>query len=227
MKVILNQDIENLGEEGDICEVARGYARNYLIPRNMVLQFNDRNKAIIESRREAINARKEEKRKAAQSARERIESEEMVLTMPAGRNKKLFGSVTPQTIASELEKWGIYVEKKRIEIPENTIKTIGNFKVSVKLYEEEEATLSVAVKPTADSEAAKIDPEAPVEPEEKEAPADEAAAEETAAEDAATEEAVEEEATEEEAIEEEAAAEETASDESAEEADEEEEVEDK
>jgi large subunit ribosomal protein L9 len=239
MKVILNQDIENLGEEGDICEVARGYARNYLIPRNMVLQFNDRNKAIIESRREAINARKEEKRKAAQSARERIESEEMVLTMPAGRNKKLFGSVTPQTIASELEKWGIYVEKKRIEIPENTIKTIGNFKVSVKLYEEEEATLSVAVKPTADSEAAKIDPEAPVEPEEKEEPAEEAAAEETAAEDAATEEAVEEEATEEEAIEEEAAAEETASDESAEEAapkteetpaeeaDEEEEVEDK
>ena len=222
MKVILNQDIENLGEEGDICEVARGYARNYLIPRNMVLQFNDRNKAIIESRREAINARKEEKRKAAQSARERIESEEMVLTMPAGRNKKLFGSVTPQTIASELEKWGIYVEKKRIEIPENTIKTIGNFKVSVKLYEEEEATLSVAVKPTADSEAAKIDPEAPVEPEEKEEPAEEAAeeatAEETAAEEAATEEAVEGEATEEEATEEEAVAEETASDESAEEA---------
>lgn len=165
MKVILNQDIENLGEEGDVCEVARGYARNFLIPRNMVLQYNDRNQAIIDSRREEINARKEEKRKAAMGAKERIESEEMVLTMPAGRNKKLFGSVNAQTIATELEKWGIYVEKKRIEIPETTIKTIGNFKVQVKLYEETEATLSVAVKPTADSEAAKVDPEAPAEPE--------------------------------------------------------------
>ena len=165
MKVILNQDIENLGEEGDICEVARGYARNFLIPRNLVLRFNERNRSIIETRREEINARKEEKRKAAMSAKDRVESEEMVLTMPAGRNKKLFGSVNAQTIATELEKWGIYVEKKRIEIPENTIKTIGNFKVQIRLYEDTEATLSVAVKPTADSEAAKIDPEAPAEPE--------------------------------------------------------------
>ncbi|MFP4300643.1 MAG: 50S ribosomal protein L9 [Spirochaetaceae bacterium] len=223
MKVILNQDIENLGEEGDICEVARGYARNYLIPRNMVLQYNDRNKAIIESRREAINARKEEKRKAAQSARERIESEELVLTMPAGRNKKLFGSVTAQTISSELEKWGIYVEKKRIEIPENTIKTIGNFKVGVKLYAEEEATLSVAVKPTADSEAAKIDPEAPAEPEAK-AEAAEPAAEEQAVEEGVSEEAAEEEFVAEESAEEAVAAEETPADEADEE---EEEVEEK
>ena len=193
MKVILNQDIENLGEEGDICEVARGYARNYLIPRKMVLQYNDRNKAIIDSRRETINARKEEKRKAAQSAKERIESEEMVLTMPAGRNKKLFGSVTAQTIAGELEKWGIYVEKKRIEIPENTIKTIGNFKVTIKLYDEEEATLSVAVKPTADSEAAKIDPEAPVEPEPPAEAATEEEVEDTeTAEETPAEESVEE-----------------------------------
>jgi large subunit ribosomal protein L9 len=195
MKVILNQDIENLGEEGDICEVARGYARNYLIPRKMVLQYNDRNKAIIDSRRETINARKEEKRKAAQSAKERIESEEMVLTMPAGRNKKLFGSVTAQTIAGELEKWGIYIEKKRIEIPENTIKTIGNFKVTIKLYDEEEATLSVAVKPTADSEAAKIDPEAPVEPEPsaaEPAPEEEEVEETETAEETPTELSVEE-----------------------------------
>jgi large subunit ribosomal protein L9 len=233
MKVILNQDIENLGEEGDICEVARGYARNYLIPRNMVLQYNDRNRAIIDSRREAINARKEEKRKAAQSARERIESEEMVLTMPAGRNKKLFGSVNAQTIANELEKWGIYVEKKRIEIPENTIKTIGNFKVGVKLYEEEEATLSVSVKPTADSEAAKIDPEAPVEPEAKEEAApEESAAEESAAAETSTEEPVEAESAPEAAVEqsasEEAPAEEAAAEEAAVESeDEEEEVEEK
>jgi large subunit ribosomal protein L9 len=113
--------------------------------------------------------------------------------MPAGRNKKLFGSVTAQTIAGELEKWGIYIEKKRIEIPENTIKTIGNFKVTIKLYDEEEATLSVAVKPTADSEAAKIDPEAPVEPEPPAEAATEEEVEDTeTAEETPAEESVEE-----------------------------------
>ncbi|MFP4330039.1 MAG: 50S ribosomal protein L9 [Spirochaetaceae bacterium] len=203
MKVILNQDIESLGEEGDVCEVARGYARNYLIPRNLVLTFNDRNREIIESRREAINARKEEKRKAAQGAKERIESEELVLTMPAGRNKKLFGSVNAQTIATELEKWGIYVEKKRIEIPETTIKTIGNFKVTVKLYQEAEAILNVSVQPTADSEAAKMDPEAQAEPVtgeqesgEQESPEAEAGSQESSQEEDAV--AEEEEADEEE-----------------------------
>src|SRR6056297_2295947 len=94
MKIILNEDVYNLGEEGDVCDVARGYARNYLIPKNLAVPSTRENIAIFESRRSAIESRKEEKRKAAQSAKERLEGMELVLPMNAGESGKLFGSVT-------------------------------------------------------------------------------------------------------------------------------------
>lgn len=145
MKVILNRDVPNLGEEGDICEVARGYARNYLIPRNMVLMYNRQNIAAIESRRTAIEQRKADKRKEASSIKERIESEELVVRMAAGERGKLFGSVTTAAIVEELEKRGIQVERRRIDIPEGTIKSLGAHTVRVRLYGDEEASLTVRV----------------------------------------------------------------------------------
>ncbi len=145
MKVILNRDVPNLGEEGDICEVARGYARNYLIPRNMVLMHNRQNTAVIEGRRTAIEQRKAEKRKEASSIKERIESEEFVVRMAAGERGKLFGSVTTATIVEELEKRGIQVERRRVDIAEGTIKSLGTHTVRIRLYGDEEASLTVRV----------------------------------------------------------------------------------
>lgn len=145
MKVILNTDVANLGEEGDVCEVKPGYARNYLLPRNLVMLDNRANRALIEARRAEIEERKRKKQKEAQSLRERIESEPMVVEMPAGENGKLFGSLSNAGIAERLEKAGIEVQRRQIEVPEKTIKTVGNFKVRVRLYGEEEATLTVTV----------------------------------------------------------------------------------
>ncbi|TVQ37828.1 MAG: 50S ribosomal protein L9 [Spirochaetaceae bacterium] len=145
MKVILNRDVPNLGEEGDICEVARGYARNYLIPRNMVLMHNRQNVAIIEGRRAAIEQRKTQKRKDASSIKERIENEELSIRMAAGERGKLFGSVTTATIVDELEKLGISVERRRLEIADGTIKSVGIHTVRVRLYGDEEAILTVRV----------------------------------------------------------------------------------
>ncbi|TVQ26189.1 MAG: 50S ribosomal protein L9 [Spirochaetaceae bacterium] len=145
MKVILNVDIANLGEEGDVCEVKPGYARNYLLPRGMVLLDNTQNRALLESRRSDIEKRRQQKADAARSQREKIEAEPLVIAMPAGENGRLFGSVTPATIVEQLDKAGMSVEKRNIDVPEKTIKTLGTYKVRVKLYGEEEAQLTVQV----------------------------------------------------------------------------------
>ncbi len=145
MKVILNQDIPNLGEEGDIKDVAPGYARNFLMPRKLVMRYDEASLAMLETRREEISQRKEEKRKAALSLKERLESDELQVHMPAGANGRLYGSVTAAKIADELEKIGVSVERKRIDILENTIKATGPTTVKVGLYGGEVASLRVNV----------------------------------------------------------------------------------
>jgi len=146
MKIILNQDVVNLGEEGDVKEVANGYARNYLIPRNFAVPYNKYYLNQFELRKEAIEKRKEEKRKAAMSLKERIEGEEIVMEMPAGSSGKLFGSVNNSNIVAALEKKGIEVEKKKVEVPGQTLKTIGDYKVKIKLYGNEESTIMVKIR---------------------------------------------------------------------------------
>jgi large subunit ribosomal protein L9 len=145
MKVILNKDIPNIGEEGDIKDVARGYARNFLIPKDLVMPYTREGLAILESRREKLDQRRDEKQKAAMDTKTRLESEELVLEMPAGERGRLFGSVTGAMITEALEGKGISVERKRLEIPDKTIKTVGTTKVRVRLYGDEEAELKVVV----------------------------------------------------------------------------------
>ncbi len=148
MKVILSSDVPNLGEEGDICTVAPGYARNFLLPKGLVMEYNARNLAVIEERRVEIEARRAERRKQAAGIKERLEAEPLVITMTSGVNGRLFGSVTGATIQEHLAKAGIDVERKRIEIPGHSIKTTGSTRVKVRLYGDQEAALTVKVEAT-------------------------------------------------------------------------------
>jgi large subunit ribosomal protein L9 len=150
MKVILNQDVPGLGEEGDIKDVTGGYARNYLLPKNFALPYTKQNLTQLETRRSAIESRKEEKRREAMSIKERLESEELTFSMPAGDSGKLFGSVNSAMVVQELDKRGYSIEKKRIEVPEHNIRMIGNYTVKVKLYGNEEARLNVVVEAAED-----------------------------------------------------------------------------
>jgi large subunit ribosomal protein L9 len=145
MKVILNKDLSTLGEEGDVKDVAKGYARNYLFPRGIALPYNESTIRLFDSRREEIEARKTEKRDAARGLKERIESLELLLTMPAGANGRLFGSVTSQTVVDELARQGFQIERKRIELQGNSFKSVGKYKVTVHLYESAVAELGVTV----------------------------------------------------------------------------------
>ena len=154
MKVILNVDVNHLGEEGDVKNVANGYARNYLLPRNLAVPYNEATVAIFEARKAEIEARKEQKRKDSASLKEKLEALNLELVMPAAANGKLFGAVTSNVIMEALAKQGFEIERKRIEISGSAIKQVGNYHVNVKLYEAQVAEVKVAVKSQLEEEKA-------------------------------------------------------------------------
>lgn len=145
MKVILNQDVKHLGEEGDVKDVAMGYARNYLFPRNLAVPHNDVTVAHFAGRKAEIEAKKQVKRADAASLKEKLESAKIALVMPAGANGKLYGAVTNQTIADELAKLGYEIERKRIELPGLTFKSVGKYRATIRLYEGALAEIEVIV----------------------------------------------------------------------------------
>jgi len=145
MKVILNKDHAPLGEEGDVKDVAKGYARNFLFPRGIALPYTTRMIKLIESRRAEIDSRKEQKRLDARGIKEKLDSLELTITMPAGANGRLYGAVTNQTIADELVKNGFQIERKRIELSGNGFKSVGKYKAAIKLYENQSAEISITI----------------------------------------------------------------------------------
>jgi len=145
MKVILFKDLSPLGEEGDVKDVAKGYARNYLFPRGIAYPYNERTLKILEGRREAIEAKKAQKRTDAAGLKERLEGLNLEITMPAGANGRLYGAVTNQSVADELAKQGYQIERKRIELQGMSFKSVGKYKVVIKLYESASAEVSVSV----------------------------------------------------------------------------------
>lgn len=145
MKVILNADVKYLGEEGDVKNVAKGYARNYLFPRDLAVPCNEFTLAHFESRREELEAKKAVKRQDAATIKEKLEAAEIKILMPAGPNGKLYGAVTTQTLFDELQKLQFDIERKRIEIPGQTVKSAGEHRAVIKLYENSTAELKFTV----------------------------------------------------------------------------------
>jgi large subunit ribosomal protein L9 len=145
-KIILNQEVYNLGEEGDVCEVSRGYARNFLIPKKLAVPYSKETVAYFAGRREAIEKRKEEKRKQALGLRDRLEGTVLTVSMTAGESGRLFGSVTNTMVADELKKLGMDIEKKKIDVPSSAIKMVGEYTIHIKLYESEMAEVKLVVK---------------------------------------------------------------------------------
>ncbi len=179
MKVILNADVKSLGEMGDVKNVANGYARNYLFPHMYAVPYNEQTVSYFESRKEEIEARKVQKRADAASLKEKLEATTVEFVLPAAANGKLFGSVTSLTVSEYLSKNGFEIERKRIEIPGVTIKTVGNFHCVIHLYEAATAEVKIAVKAqeTKDSAASAKKAEKPAK---EEAPAQETVSEEKA-----------------------------------------------
>jgi len=146
MKIILQKDVDELGFEGDIIEVRRGYARNYLIPKGLALEATPQNIKAFEQKKRKIEARKLREREQALKLKEKIEAIEISLRRKAGEEDKLYGSVTNIDIAEELEKAGIVIDRKKILL-EKPIKSLGEFEIPIKLFPEVIANLKVKVLP--------------------------------------------------------------------------------
>ena len=146
MKVILNVDVKSLGEEGDVKNVANGYARNFLLPRNLAVPYNEATVLMFEARKAEIEARKEQKRKDSASLKDKLEALNVEVAMPAGSNGKLYGAVSAHVVAEALAKLGFEIERKRIELPGAAIKSVGTYKITIKLYEAQTAEIHVVVK---------------------------------------------------------------------------------
>lgn len=145
MKIILYKDVQDLGEEGDVKEVADGYARNFLIPKKLAVRYSKTTEVELTQKQQAISRRKEEKAKMAASDKEKIKSLEMEIAVAAGDKGKLFGSITSSAIVDYLNSQGIDIDRKRIEIPSNGLKVLGTHTVTVKLYGGEKASLKINI----------------------------------------------------------------------------------
>ena len=148
MKVVLTQDMESLGLGGEIVNVAKGYARNYLIPRGMALEATEQNIKLTEMQRKNIEIKKIKAKEDALKVKERLSGISVTIAQKVGEEDKLYGSVTTMDIAEQLEKQGITVERRRMVL-DKPIKTLGDFAVTVKLHPDVSASIKVVVVPEA------------------------------------------------------------------------------
>jgi large subunit ribosomal protein L9 len=144
MKVILQKDVINLGDAGDLKEVAPGFARNFLLPQKLAVLANDGSAKVIAHQLKLSNLKKENRKKIMVELSTKIESLKFSVTVKVGENDKLFGSVTSQDIANAMKKEGIELDKRKIEISE-PIKSLGSFQVKVKLAEGIQSTIQLEV----------------------------------------------------------------------------------
>ena len=144
MKVILREDVEKLGKAGEVVKVADGYGRNFLIPRNMALLANVRNIKTLDHDRRVIETRAKKDRKAAEGVATTLSGMSLAITAKAGEEGKLFGAVTSRDISEALEKAGVKMDRKSIQLAE-PIKQLGEYKVKVRVAAEVVPEITVTV----------------------------------------------------------------------------------
>ena len=151
MEVILRQDVDDLGLEGDVVDVAKGYARNYLIPRQIGVEATPQNLKAFELLKKKIEVKRLRAREEAEALRDKMQSLEVGICQKAGEEGKLYGSVTSMDIAARLEEQGFVIDRKKISL-DKPIKTVGEFSVPVKIYPGVSGTLKVVISPDGEQE---------------------------------------------------------------------------
>lgn len=146
MELILKETISSLGFEGDVVTVKPGYGRNYLLPQGKAVAATEENLSILEENKAAIEARRAEDQKIAESIAKKLDGREIVIEQLAGEDERLFGSVTSADIVAKLGELDIKLDKKQILLSD-PIKTIGENKINVKVGFNVTAEISVNVVP--------------------------------------------------------------------------------
>jgi large subunit ribosomal protein L9 len=144
MKLILQEDVKNLGKMGDVVNVTDGYARNYLIPRKLGVEANVKNIKALEHEKRKIEEKAKKIKQDARGLAERLSSTTVALSAKAGEEERLFGSITTMDIAEALKKEGFDIDKKKILLDE-PIKRLGTYAVGVKIHHDVTAQVQVKV----------------------------------------------------------------------------------
>lgn len=144
MQVILKSNVENLGQEGDLVNVADGYARNYLIPRQFAIQATEKNRRSLQHEKRVETDQAMKGKKAAEKLAEELSNLSCTIRMQAGENDRLFGSVTSLDIAAALEEQGVEIDRRKIILTE-PLKELGVFTVPTKIHPDVTADIKVWV----------------------------------------------------------------------------------
>ena len=144
MKVILKEDVQNLGQQGDVVEVKSGYARNYLMPQKLAILFTKQQKKNIEETQRVEERKLEREKDQLESVLKQVEDLSLSLKMQSEEDSKLFGSVTKLDIVKLLEENGVTIDKKYVDLS-SPIKTLGEHKVNIMFTKEMSASFTLTV----------------------------------------------------------------------------------
>ncbi len=144
MKIILTETLDNLGDAGSVVDVKDGYARNYLIPRNLALVATRGNRKVYEELKRQKEARDNRAQRDAVALSKKIEKASCTIPVAVGKEDQIFGSVTAQHVSEHLAEQGFEIERRRIELDE-PIRALGVYDVSIRLHAEVSATVKVWV----------------------------------------------------------------------------------
>ncbi len=164
-EVLLLQPVENLGGEGETVKVKAGYARNFLLPRNLALPVNRANKKYVESLTARREAREKQEREHAEQVLAKLETLSIAIAVKTGEGGKMFGSVTSNDLVDRLKEEGIELEKKQLNLY-SPVKTLGKHTTKIKLHPEVSFELEwevVSENPIDAPEEAEASEEAPAE----------------------------------------------------------------
>ncbi len=144
MQIILQEDVEKLGNRGEVVEVAAGYARNYLLPRKLAIEATDGNRNALERIRASLAKKTATERAAAEKQAELLNGVTLQFTRKTGENDQLFGSVTSADIAEALAAQKFSVDKRQVQLAD-PIKVLGEYPVVIKVFRDVTATVKVVV----------------------------------------------------------------------------------
>jgi large subunit ribosomal protein L9 len=146
MEVILQEEVSNLGQIGDIVRVRDGYARNYLLPRGLAIVADRRNLRVLEHQKRVASVKFERQRKASEVMAQQLARVTLVVKARAGEEGRLFGSVTNMDLERLLKDRGFDISRRKILL-EDPIKAVGSYTVAIQIARDMQAAISVTVEP--------------------------------------------------------------------------------
>ncbi|MCH8871555.1 50S ribosomal protein L9 [candidate division KSB1 bacterium] len=144
MKIILKEDFESLGKVGEVVEVKAGFARNFLIPKQVALQATPQNLRVIEQEKARDKIKLSKDKRDAELLAKQLKEVSLTANVQVGEEDKIFGAVTSQNISELLSAKGFEIDKRKIQL-EDPLKALGVFEVPIKLHTEVEAKIKVWV----------------------------------------------------------------------------------